>query len=433
MKLSLFVTAALLSTVILISCNKDNPVPPGEQPQINLTLEDVSCTEAWLKLTTANISLPADIELLKNEIHLKTISLTSADTLLYIDALLPNKSYNFTSIIHTADGSIKSSAPATTMDTTSHDFTWHSWTFGGDAGGCELYDVAIIDQNDIWAVGDIDIADTSINGFTTYNAVHWDGVEWELKRVQTIFRGNLITVPLTGIFAFSSTDIWMVGSLPIHGDGQNWVIYDLRTTVDPNLSLSKAWGEDTDDMYFVGNSGSLAHKKNGQWTRIESGTDANITDIWGIPSSGSNEGKIYCSVPSGLESSKRRILKINEDNSVDSIPCNGNIVSSSWSPSGGIIYTSGGGIYTNKSGSWEKEIVFPDYYTYRVRGNGLTDIFVCGNYGFLGHYNGKKWKVYPEFIQQSYIHFLSVNLKDDIIAIVGVSGESALIILGERN
>ena len=38
-----------------------------------------------------------------------------------------------------------------------------------------LYDVAIIDENNIWAVGEIWIADTSSLGYTKYNAVHWDG------------------------------------------------------------------------------------------------------------------------------------------------------------------------------------------------------------------------------------------------------------------
>ena len=432
MKLLSFVTVVLFLSVLLTSCKKGNPIPPEQQAQLSLALEDVSCTEAWVKLSTANISFPANVELLKDDKPIKTISLASQDTVLYIDSLLPNKTYNFTSLIHTPDGAINNSIPVTTLDTTSHNFTWQTWTFGGDAGSCELRDVAIINPNNIWAVGDIDIADTSINGYTTYNAIHWNGVEWELLRVQFyIFCGQQSTgtYPAKAILAFSDNDIWIAaGSQITHLNGVNQISIDCIP-----VSVNKLWGNTVDDFYAVGYNGKIAHYQNAQWTRIESGTDADITDIWGSSLSESNQSKIYCSVPSGLDPSKRRILTINESNNTDSVPCNGNIVSSVWATPSGIIYTSGGGIYTNKSGSWEKEIVFPDYYTYRVRGNGLNDIFVCGNYGFLGHYNGKKWKVYPEFIQQSYIHFLSVNLKDDIIAIVGVSGESALIILGERN
>ncbi|GAB6283729.1 MAG: hypothetical protein STSR0008_25320 [Ignavibacterium sp.] len=47
------------------------------------------------------------------------------------------------------------------MDTTSHNFSFETWTFGGEAGSSVLYDVAIIDENNIWAVGEIRISDTT--------------------------------------------------------------------------------------------------------------------------------------------------------------------------------------------------------------------------------------------------------------------------------
>ncbi len=67
MKILLLSAAFLFLSLILSSCKKDNPIPPDEQPQINLTLEDTSCTEAWLKLTTTNVSLPADVVLKQDD------------------------------------------------------------------------------------------------------------------------------------------------------------------------------------------------------------------------------------------------------------------------------------------------------------------------------------------------------------------------------
>ncbi len=433
MKTSLLVFFTVLLTFGLFSCKKDNPLPPEQQPQLNLTLEDVSCTEAWVKLTTANISLPANVELLKDNIHSETINLTSTDTILYIDALLPNNSYSFTSIIQSSDRSITSpSLPVTTMDTTSHNFTWQTWTFGGDAGGCELYDVAIIDQNDIWAVGRINIADTSINGFTTYNAVHWDGVEWELKRLR--YYGNCSAVefpPLYAIWAFSASDIIITNGGSIGWYDGNTVKLDCE--VHPLLSgaINKIWGTSDNDIYVVGNNGNIAYF-NGQWTKIESGTDAKISDIWGTGISTSNQSSIYCSVPSGLEPSKRRILSIGENNIVDSIHWNGKIATSCWTKTGKIIYTSGDGIYTNKTGSWTAEPITPGSYTYRIRGNNLNDIFVCGNYGYLAHYNGVSWKVFPELLQLNGSALYSLSVKDNLIVAVGSDGDKALIVIGDR-
>ncbi len=174
------------------------------------------------------------------------------------------------------------------MDTTSHNFSWQTFSLGEHSSSI-LYDVAIIDENNIWAVGEIYMNDSLGNPDSTiYNAVHWNGNIWELKRIKTLFSGNLITVPLDGIFAFSATDIWMVGSLPIHGDGANWTMYDLRSAVDPNLSLTKVWGSRSNDIYFVGRNGSIAHYNGSSWTKIESGTSIDFQDIWGIKNEDGN-------------------------------------------------------------------------------------------------------------------------------------------------
>ncbi len=432
MRVFVLVSVLALFSFGLFSCKKGNPIPPEQQPQISLTLEDVSCTEAWLKLTTANITLPADVELLKDDIHSETISLTSADTILYIDSLLPNKTYNLTSFIQSNNQSINASVPVSTMDTTSHNFTFQTWTFGGEAGSCELRDVVIINPNNIWAVGDINIADTSINGYTTYNAVHWDGTQWKLKRIR--YFGNCSAVeypPLCAIWSFSNTNIVLTNGGSIGWFDGNAVNLDCGVKPILEGAINKIWGTSSNDLYVVGNSGSSAHYQNGQWTKIETGTDAKIADIWGTSISSSNQSKIYCSVPSGLEPSKRRILTIN-DNNVDSIHWNGKIATSCWTTTGKIIYTSGDGIYNNKTGNWAVESTLPGSYTYRIRGNNLNDIFVCGNYGFLAHYNGVSWKVSTELLQLNGSALYSLSVKDNIIVTVGFDGDKALIVVGKR-
>jgi hypothetical protein len=170
------------------------------------------------------------------------------------------------------------------MDTTSHNFTWETFEFGGAKGSSYLRDVAIIDENNIWAVGEIFTEDTytyDSNGVwqQPYNAVHWDGNEWELKRIIVNFRDNPTFIPLEGIYAFASNDIWMVGSLPIHGNGTNWEIHDVREITNSSLSLSKAWGTSSEDMYFVGRAGSIAHYNGSSWSKIESGTTTDLISL----------------------------------------------------------------------------------------------------------------------------------------------------------
>lgn len=217
---------AFLSLIFFIlpqyACNTTEP-PSNET--LLLKLEDVSCTEAWLQLTTSNLQLPATINLYKNNVISHIFNLNTQDSLLYIDSLLPNQNYKFKVVLNTTNNPqpTTNEVLAQTMDTTSHNFTWQTFTFGeAGAGGSTLYDVAIINENDIWAVGEIYMNDSLGNPDPMpYNAVHWNGGEWEVKKITVNFRGYLITPPLEGAFAFSDTDIWFVGSLPIHGDGEN--------------------------------------------------------------------------------------------------------------------------------------------------------------------------------------------------------------------
>ncbi|GAB6282233.1 MAG: hypothetical protein STSR0008_09770 [Ignavibacterium sp.] len=314
------------------------------------------------------------------------------------------------------------------MDTTSHNFTWQTFTFGGEKGSGVLYDVAIIDENNIWAVGEINIVDTSINGYTTYNAVHWDGSEWELKRISVDFRGNWITPILEGIFAFSASDIWFVGSLPIHGDGENWIMYDLRTTLDANISLSKVWGTSSNDIYFIGRSGSIAHYQNGRWKKIESGTELNIKDVWGININ--NEQIAFCVTDDKNGIKNNEIIYI-QNNSIDIIVIN-YIVSSIWGPNKNIIYTGGFGLFKQTNNNW-KEINYNSLsYVNRIRGNSSNDFFISGGFGLSAHFNGISWKIYNE-VSLNAGNYYSVSMKNNIVTLIGYNYNKALIALGRRN
>src|SRR5574338_51989 len=90
-KLKIFLVLTLL-VFVQVSCNTTEP---KLEPELLLKLEDVSCTEAWLQLTTNNIQLPATINLLKNNSVAQIFVLNTQDSLLYIDSLLPNQTYQY--------------------------------------------------------------------------------------------------------------------------------------------------------------------------------------------------------------------------------------------------------------------------------------------------------------------------------------------------
>ncbi len=280
--------------------------------------------------------------------------------------------------------------PSSQLDTTSHSFTWEITTLG-DRSSSVLYDVAVINDTLAYAVGEIYVAGEA----QIYNMAKWDGTAWILNRVSVEFRGDTIIPPLEGISAFSARKIWLVGSLPIFGDGNNWQMFDLRTTVDPNLSLSRAWGQSSDEMYFVGSNGSIAHFNGTTWTKIESGATADLHDIWGSP----DGSEVWCS---GYSSNYDRanLLRVRngiattlwERTGITASPPFGYYVNSLWGMAD--LYIAADHVY--RARQWNLDqldtmIPLPTFY-YRLRGSAANNQFLVGDYSEIWHYNGANWK-----------------------------------------
>ena len=278
-------TMRLIFIIILISLRCDTTEPPPNKVSLTLTLEDVSCTEAWIKLTTNNIQLPATINLLKNNSLSQILLLSTKDSLLYIDSLLPKQTYNFqaTSIQNQVSSN---QATATTLDTTSHNFTWQTFTFGQHSSSV-LYDVAIIDENNIWAVGEIYMKDSLGQPDPTfYNVVHWDGTKWELLRLRFNCRlyfpncgpDTMLLSIASSIFAIDENNIWISAGSVHYFNGTTWI---QEAGIQGAGSANKIWGN-KNELWFVGNNGFIAQRNtNGNWTKIESGIQSKIYDIWG--------------------------------------------------------------------------------------------------------------------------------------------------------
>jgi hypothetical protein len=327
-------------------------------------------------------------------------------------------------------------------DTTSHDFTWQSWTFGGDVGSSSLRDVAIIDENNIWAVGAIYLKDSlGQPDPLPYNAVHWDGSEWTLKRITVNFRGNLITPPLEGVFAFSANDIWFSSGVPIHGDGQSWTqyhLFDMGVLSQNDGSLSKPWGSSSSSLYFVGRKGTIVYYNRQRWQKLESGTNLDIQDIWGGKDASTGEYTILAVASSIFTSYEKEILRITET-AVSSISTSGIDwpVDALWFDPGRIYYAVGAGIYTKnslaESDTWGgPKLSLTQYTTHGIRGNHLNDVFVVGAFGDVLHYNGRSWRSYREQTALAAGSYKSVAVKGDYVFAVGENADKAVVLRGKR-
>jgi hypothetical protein len=436
MKLLLKLLALVSTTLWILSCDSNEP---QTNSTLSLTVKDVSCTEAWLQLKTTSLSLPNNITLFVNDLQYENYLINNSDTLLYIDSLLPNKNYTFkaVSFYNPEDGVNSNKINTTTLDTTSNNFSWQSWSFGSYSA-TSLYDVAIINENDIWAVGEILIADSVGTGYTVYNAVHWDGQSWELKKIQTLYLGNWITLPLEGIFAFSSTDIWLAGSLPIHGDGTNWTIYDIReTSGDPYLDVSRLWGSNPNDIYFVGRAGSIVHYNGSSFSKIESGTTIMFQDIYGAINQKTGEQEILAICNQNYPHYTAIYnISSNSATQISLSPIQEDLLSC-WFIPNKHYYVVGSGIYEKNKLSeinWRNgPLDFTTYSVDKIRGNSLNDIFCAGAFGEILHFNGFRWHSFISELGTLDGSYGPVAMKDKIVVILGYAESQAKITMGIRN
>lgn len=327
-------------------------------------------------------------------------------------------------------------------DTTSHDFSSEIFSWGHHSSSL-LRDVAIINKNEIWAVGKIHTEDTdrwnedSTEWIQAYNAVHWDGEKWKLKWIITPFRDYTIIPDIEGIFAFNENDIWITSGTPKHWDGEKWInfnLWDMGVLDENDGGVSKIWGTSSSDMYFVGRKGTIVYYNGLNWKKIESGTELDIEDIWGAVDTKTGENHILCAACLKFEAAEPKLLRIHSDNSIseENWPYPNNDVHSVWFKDKNNVFICGGGVYKRDfQGKFTRFSQLPKIFMNRIRGNDINDIFIAGDFGILAHYNGKKWREFTEFNEVN--SFWSLDFKNDIAVAVGYKGIKAVIYMIRRN
>jgi hypothetical protein len=141
------------------------------------------------------------------------------------------------------------------------DYLWH-WNGSSYAQGPYANDVFAIHgtaANDVWAA-------------TDYAALHWDGLAWTQKGPS--YPGY------TGLFAIAPSDVWAVTSNNArkdlaHWDGTRWN----SSTAD--VPLSGVWAAASNDVWFVGDGGAIRHWDGTQLTASSSPTTNGLRAVFG--------------------------------------------------------------------------------------------------------------------------------------------------------
>lgn len=305
-------------------------------------------------------------------------------------------------------------------DTTSHEFAWRVDTIGTYG---YLHDVAIIDENNIWVVGEFYTPDpdSSFNntGWEKHNAAQWDGSKWNYQLISPEGDRHFIQ----SIFAFNKDDIWFgSGGLPIHWNGKQYYEYIPARGEHPGGGRIYAmWGTSSDNMYFGGDRGDLVHYDGDTFEKIDMPSDEPINDIWGVVDSQGNE-TVYCVVTMQWHEGDRKIFKLDGRGTPEealNYPGDAGL-RSIWFDNNAPVYVGGAGLYRQEEDSdiWEK-MPLKLNWTYSVRGNHKYDIFAVG-YQLLYHYNGVDWHEFTNVPHDLNMKekFKKVSIKGNTVAIV---------------
>ena len=445
----------LIFSFCLFTCDTNDPPPLDngngnkKEKKITLTIDDTSPTEIWLNLQTENIQLPDTFSLLRNNETVITLELFDSNYVIYEDSLLPSQSYIY-QVSSIKNQVLSSEITAVPMDTTSHDFSYEVFEFGEHRNSV-LRDVAIIDENNIWAVGAIYLNDsTGQRDPHAYNAVHWDGTEWTIKRIR--YYGDCSAVeypPLYSLYAFSSEEIVLTNGGSIGWfDGENLI---LDCGVNPLLTgaINKIWGTSSSNLYVVGGNGSIAHYNGTSWSKLESGTELTLSDVYGT-----NNNEVYASgvevFKSGIvlkgNSSGFSVYKesgyVNENELFETLYAE---LGSVWVDEKGTLYTGGSYLYWQRRGEWDfveslsensfqANIGAPARgYITGITGNGSNDYLISGGRNTLQHYNGISWRqIGMEYSPSNSIIWRCVEQKGNLIIGVGEINNRAIIIKLKR-
>ena len=435
-------TSTLILTLFFSAQSCISPTTPPNSKSLSLTVADVSCTEAWLNLTTNNISLPANILIKKNGDNFLNITFAGNDTTLYDSTLSPNKTYTYQAEYSGGFNlSTSEAVTAKTMDTTSNNFTWQLYTLGNAVGTSSMLDdVAIVNDTLAYAVGAIYLKDsTGQIDPNAYNLVKWDGHSWQLLRIQFYsFCGQQSTgsYPAKAVLTVSDTEIWVASN---NSQIAIWNGTKQKGVMCLPVSVNKMWAANRNAVYTVGSLGQIGYYQNGVWQRIESGTTTDLRDIWG-----STDGKTVWACGYSNDYSQSCILKYDGniwstlwEKQSNQTPPYGFLVSTLWAGSKYLYVGAADGIYRNAligNGSTHKVLSLPSG-PHRIRGIAENNIVVACDDESIWYFNGASW--FKETQSTLLKPLYSIAVSTNTIVAVGFDATTintkGIILVGRRN
>ena len=344
-------------------------------------------------------------------------------------------------------------------DTTSHNFTFVIDTLGKHPDSVWvdpsiLWDVWVVNENDVWVVGEINTLDTGFDSsghFTPpYGAAHWNGEKWEYKRFYWNHGGeNTSHSGFYGIWYFSPKNIWLATNWVFHcTDGVNLKL-EYKSDISKQEGIRKLWAASENEIYGVGARGLIVKYDGNSWTRMESGTDVDLLNVWGVKDKQTGQTHVFAAGSRGdrdygvvLELKNGQWLhRFDAQHPIFGKEDDHTYPLAVWAYKDSVYVSYSGydsdNVYRHDINNFSNDFTLIHSETIgavrSIHGNTYNDFFGAGYLDALFHYNGKTVRNFSNIKDVS--KYYSVKQYGDYVFICGknlYTGE-AIVIRGKRN
>ena len=177
-----------------------------------------------------------------------------------------------------------------------------------------------------------------------------------------------------------------------HKEGTGWTT---DTVAGTNVLLWDLWGTSADDVFAVGDSGTIVHFDGGDWTAMTSGTSDSFRGVWGSASDDvfavtlagdvfRYDGASWTELPAGWAYPLLDVWGSAADDVFASSVCQ---------------------LLRYDGASWTSEFVESrfDQFLWGVWGSAGNDVFAVGSAGYIYHFNGASSSIAPRVTSQDLV------------------------------
>jgi hypothetical protein len=424
----------LSMSILALSCNREVPVAPRQLSQINLNCRESDYTKITIGISISDKASVYEVALSRDGRRIFTGPFLGGGTIIIDTLLTPSTTFRYRGYALEGGRAIDSSDILTvrTKDTTSDQFDWDVTYFGN--GYSIFHDVCAISSNDVWAVGDVEFPDSLRENI--WNAAHWDGKKWTLKRIayNIDYGGGQILrtdqIATLSVFACGEKDVWF-GS---DAGGAARLLNNQLLEITPPYpegpgATNRIWGYGN-SVYFAGNKGRIVYWNGKDFSVVATDFKYDVNDIWGVGDTA------ICIASNWLfEASESRVVRLVAGKAA-LFPETGlqRAMKTLWFQRQDRIFASGGFQLEFDGKTWNRVPNPAEYFQLAMRGIAENDIFCVGQLGNIMHFNGLRWTRITNFPPDPVMECRAVAMLPNEVFVVGYgTARKAMVLHGRRH